>query len=199
MERYYQDITILPDADTSPHFIMGRLYQAIHIGLVEQLDEYQNSPIGLTFPEYSAEKRRIGNKVRLIGPKSVIETFNAQKRLESLSDYVHATGIRAVPGEINRFGSFFRIRKKDTLSLPALARRKAKRKNISYEEALKILSSTPEPKYNNPFQWLKSSSNGTKFRLEVGYEETNAINTHDTGFSSYGLSRKGALNSLPIF
>jgi len=201
MNWFYQDVTIVTDADTGFHFIMEKLYQLIHVGLVEQLDENGNSAIGISFPLYSTEKCKLGNKIRLIGSKTDLELFNAQAKIEILNDYIHATSIRSVPENVSRYGYFFRVRTKDKLKLSSLATRKSKRMNISYEEAIRMLASLPEPSNALPFQWLRSLSNGARFRLDIGFEELviGQSNGGESGFTSYGLSRKNAFCALPLF
>jgi CRISPR-associated endonuclease Csy4 len=76
-----------------------------------------------------------------------------------------------------------------------LARRKAKRKNISLEEAISVLKIREEKLSEAPYINMKSLSSDNMYRLMIGYEETELIN-NDEGFSTYGLSSK---SSVPIF
>jgi len=191
--KHYQDITLLPDADIGQHFVWEKVYQQIHLGLVEMQDESGKLPIGIALPGYNADKHQLGNKLRLLAEtEAQLVSFNAQQWLSRLSDTVHLTGIREVPSRIQSYACYYRIQPKSNNA--RLARRKAKRENISVEQALAALEKFPEQRTDAPYVWIKSQSSGERFRLFIGHVEVSE--SVNRGFNAYGLSRQ---SSVPVF
>lgn len=191
--NHYLEITLQPDADIGLHFLWEKVYQQIHLGLVEMQDGNGKVPIGIALPGYNAAKHQLGDKLRLLAEtEAELERFNASRRLNRLSDSLDLTGIRNVPGRIQTHACYYRIQPKS--SNARLARRKAKRENIGIEQALTALESCPEQRSDAPFVWIKSLSSGERFRLFIGYVE--APEPINAGFNAYGLSRQ---SSVPVF
>jgi CRISPR-associated endonuclease Csy4 len=191
--NHYLDITLLPDADIGLHFLWEKVYRQIHLGLVEIQDDNGSVPLGVAFPAYDAQKRLLGNKLRLLTEcEALLERFNAAQWLSRFSDYVHLTGIRPVPERIRAYACYPRIQPK--CSKARLARRKARRENIGLEQALAALDNFNERRADAPFVWMNSQTNGERFCLFVGYAEQSAL--VQAGFSAYGLSRT---STVPIF
>ena len=141
--KYYQDVTLIPGPEIPLYFIWEKLYQQLHLALVEIQDENGKVPVGAGFPGYEQEPPTLGNKLRLFAPsRSDLEALNAEKWLSRLADYVHLTGIRPVPENISRIASFKRVQPKSNNA--RLARRKAKREGISMDEALATLKKRQE-------------------------------------------------------
>ena len=192
MNRYL-DITLLPDAEIGQHFLWEKVYQQIHLGLAACKDENGKIPIGIALPGYDAEKNQLGNKLRLLAEtEALLEQFDARQRLSRLSDYVHLTGIRGIPDRILTHACFYRIQPKSNNA--RLARRRAKRGVIGFEQALALFENTPEQHSNAPYVWIKSLSSGERFRLFIGNAEVTSRD--NSGFNAYGLSRQ---SSVPIF
>lgn len=191
--NYYMEITLQPDIDIDVHFLWTKVYQQLHLGLVEMQDSNGKAPIGLAWPGYDAAKHQLGDKLRLLAAtEAELERFNARQWLNRLSDHVHLTGIRNVPKYIQSHACYYRIQPKS--SNARLARRKAKRENISYEQALTTLEKFKEQRSDAPYVQLKSLSSDERFRLFIGYREvTEPMNS---GFNTYGLSQQ---SSVPIF
>lgn len=191
--NHYQDITLLPDAEISLHFVWEKVYQQIHLGLVEMQDSNGKLPIGIALPAYNADKHQLGNRLRLLAEtEAQLARFDAPKWLSRLSDYVHLTGIREVPSRIQTYACYYRIQPKS--SNARLARRKAKRENSSIEQALAALDKFPEQHVDAPYVWIKSQSSGERFRLFIGRVEVSEF--FNQGFNAYGLSRQ---SSVPVF
>lgn len=186
----YQDITLLPMADIDIHFLWEKVYHKIHLALVENKMSNGLSSIGLSFPKYDIEKHQLGNVLRVFSTeREMLEKFNAKKFLANLSDYVHLTGIREVPGNINHYVRF--KRKQSKSNTERLARRKANRKGISVEEAMQILKNHEEVVLTDPFVNITSLSSENSFKLFICKELcTEFINK---GFSCYGLSSESTL------
>lgn len=153
--NYYIDITLIPGADIDINFLLEKAYQRIHIGLTYMKTPNGLSTIGVAFPEYDENTLHVGAKLRLLAPdQATLENFNAKKYFNGLTDYVHITSIRQVPAGIE---SYVRYKRQQSKSNTArLARRKAKRDAIEFEEALHLLKDQKEVFLNAPF--IKVSS-----------------------------------------
>ena len=191
--KYYLDITILQSPDIDQHFLLSKVYQQIHIGLVEMKDADDKVQVGVAFPEYNANNR-LGSKLRLLAKDSAtLEKFNANNLFSRMNDYVDITSICDVPTNIKTFACFHRIQTKSNNE--RLARRKAKRENITYEQALAALEKYTEKRTKAPFIHITSHSNGETFYLYIDYTEHKTCGI-DAGFSTYGLSKQ---STVPIF
>ena len=62
--RFYCEITLLPNPEVNLNFLWSKVFQQIHLGLVEMQDEQRRVPIGISFPEYV-----IGEKYSVLGDK----------------------------------------------------------------------------------------------------------------------------------
>lgn len=109
-----------------------------------------------------------------------------------LTDYVHLTSIRNVPDNVSGYKRYKRQQSKS--STERLARRKAKRSGIEFEEALKQLESRKETFIKAPFINISSISSGRSFKMFI--IEESCVEYLNEGFSCYGLSAK---SSLPDF
>ena len=197
--RYYQEITLLPSQDISLSFLWRKVFNQIHIGLVEMKDEENHSPIGVSFPEYLSpsdaikynKKMGIGKKLRVFAEDiALLESMNIQKLLNRFLDYVHITGIRPVPDKVKGYAVYRRVHA--IKSVPQKARRFAKRNSVSYEEAEARFQSPG--KIVLPFIPMKSVSNSNSFFLFINRDERNQ--STNGSFGLYGLS---AETTVPEF
>lgn len=189
----YLDITLLPSGDIETNFLLEKVYQQIHLRLVNLKIPNGSSAIGVSFPNYNAEKCQLGTQLRLFAESvQILENFNAKKCLSCLSDYVHITSIRDVPSNVT---SYIRFKRKQSKSnTERLARRKAIRENIELEQACQLLKNRKDILINLPFVRIVSSSSKQSFRLFIMQERVSEqIND---GFSCYGLS---ASSTVPYF
>ena len=214
--KFYLEITLLPNPEVGVNFLWSKVFQQIHLGLVEIQDDQGQVLIGLSFPEYV-----IGDKYSLLGSKlrlfandeGMLNQFDAVKWLARLSDYVHCTSIRPVPEKIIGYAIYQREQPKTNPE--RLARRYAKRHGVDFDTALNglvDLKSTEKPlnadfkiqfrycemtKKNiaSPFIRLKSMSSEQTFCLWIKKIPADT-KTSATYFSSYGLS---AVSSVPEF
>ena len=215
MMNYYQELLLLPQEEIPIHFLWSKVFQQIHLGLVEIQDGQRQVPIGLSFPEYiSGEKvSLLGSKLRILAKdEATLVQFNTAKWLSRLSDYVHCTSIRPVPEKITGYAIYQRQQPKTNPE--RLARRYAKRHRVDYDTALNgtvVLSVKPtqsiednkaEMRYSEmpyqviatPFIRLKSLSNEQAFCLWI--KKTQVAEPSGTSFSSYGLS---TITTVPEF
>jgi len=142
--KFYLEITLLPNPEVGIHFLWSKVYQQIHLGLVEMQDDQGRVPIGVAFPGYvqggcprlpaddSRTSQRtekfgvLGGKLRLFAQdEAVLVQFNTSHWLARLSDYVHCTRIRPVPEKLNGYATYQREQPKTNPE--RLARRYTKR------------------------------------------------------------------------
>ena len=201
--RHYIENTLLPNADIALCFLWQKVYQQIHIEFVDIKRENNTVPIGVSFPGYDSEKNHLGNKLRLFAEnKEQFESLDVNKYLNRLLDYVHISSIKEVPSNIKGFVLFKRQQVKS--SITRLARRKAKRHGISYEEALASLSGFEEKQTKAPFIQMESlntegnvispdeTSNGRhKFRLFIVKHSFDQ--PQQGSFNCYGLSQQATV------
>lgn len=190
--KAYLDITLLPSDDIGHHFLWSKVFQHIHLGLVETKNDDGTSSYGVTFPEFNENKRLLGRKLRVFAPDhNSLEALNLSKWLDRLHDYVHITQVRDVPEKVDQYVRFTRLQTKSNKE--RLARRAAKRKGISYEQALQERARFQPQESNAPFIHLQSLSNGNPFRLLISIEKVTELTQTAQRFNTYGLSKGAAL------
>ena len=191
--KYYLDITLLPDAEANLGFLWHKVYQQIHIALVENKTGENQSAIAVSIPHYGNGNGNkdddksfpLGNKLRLLAQtEDQLQKLDVTKWLSRLTDYCHYTSIKEVPASVDKFA--YLTRKQFKTSVERLARRRAKRKNESYEKALQYFEGFNEQQTKLPFLNMKSLSKGNDFKLFI---EQNIVEQSQEGsFTCYGLS-----------
>ncbi|OQK16927.1 hypothetical protein AU255_03225 [Methyloprofundus sedimenti] len=206
--KYYIELTLIPNDEIPLHFLWEKLYQQLHLALVENLIikeikknikgeeiEKKISKVGVSFPKYNKEKCYLCNKLRLLAlEKEYLEALNLDKYFARLTDYVHQTCIKEIPVDKITGYAFFK-REQVKSNNERLARRRANKKGISNELALNFFTKKMEVKSKAPFIYIKSQSNGKRYPLFILMEEA-SIKSESAEFSSYGLS---SISSVPIF
>ncbi len=217
--KYYQDITLIPGDGMSLYPIWEKVYQQVHLALVEHSFEVEvelgvkrekrlvkKSKVGLAFPKYHQKNRHLGNKLRLLAMSEIdIQALNLDQYFIRLEDYVDKTGIKPVPIDKSASYAFFkRVSVKGNVE--RLARRRVKRlteKGVetSYEKALDYFQNSQDRKASDkiktqaPFVYLNSETTKQRFPLFIEMKTTKQI-SNKAEFSCYGLS---ATCSVPIF
>ncbi len=194
--KSYVDITLLPSADITLYFLWEKVYQQVHLALVESQQTHKNPcvTIGVAFPEYMMERLHLGQKLRLFATSAdALADLNITQWLIRLQDYVHITSIRDVPPKIACYAYFKRLQPKSNNA--RLARRKAKRKAISEDEATLCFAKRKEVYTRAPFIRINSQSSGKRYRVFILRVDSENLGTGEH-FSSYGLS---ATSAVPIF
>ncbi|WP_199609214.1 type I-F CRISPR-associated endoribonuclease Cas6/Csy4 [Flocculibacter collagenilyticus] len=144
--KYYIDITLLPDPETDLYFLWQKVYQQIHLALVESKHNDNETLIALSFPKYVYSKhiKHLGNKLRILANLSdELEKLELSTWLERLSDYVHITTVRNVPDEVTEHVCFTRKhikgekRRQDTVVQKA--HYQSKKFGIPFDEALQSI------------------------------------------------------------
>ncbi len=191
--NYYQEITLLPNADINLYFIWHKLYQLIHCALVKNKPADNSSAIGVAFPEYNTDKSYLGAKLRLFTEeKKSLEQMHLEKCLKRLNDYVHLSHIKHVPEKLTGHVCFKHIKLKGNKE--KLARRRSKRKGETLQQALSHFENFKEQHSNLPYINITSKTNGHRFRLFI---EKQVMEQPQTGmYSCYGLSNT---TTVPLF
>ncbi len=191
--NYYVDIKLLTDTEITLGFIWKKLYTQIHLALVEVRDKNNLTSIGLGFPRYSND-RFLGDTLRIFAlTKEELEKLNLNHWIARLLDYLTVSDIKEVPSNVTEFVSF--RRKQFKTNAERLARRQAKRKGISYEEALKNYENFDEEekkkKNRLPFINIKSLSSNREMKIFI--EKSKAKEESQGLFSTYGLSSESTV------
>ena len=203
--KYYQEITLIDQAEISSYFIWSKLYAQLHIALAESKDSNEKTNIGVSFPQYIFEEKteekkskvNMGKKLRLFAQNEFdLQKLDIKKWLDRLTDYVHITSIREVPKQVNGYAIY--KRKQVKTNAQRLARHRIKRGDICFDEALarysNVITTTDLP-YIQMLS-LSTSDEQDKKRFKLFIEKQNAEQSETQVFSTYGLSSE---SSVPEF
>ena len=203
--QFYQEITLIDQAEISPYFIWSKLYTQLHIALAESKDTDNKVNIGVSFPQYIFEEKTEGQKAKVnLGKKlrifaqseAELQTLDLKKWLDRLTDYVHMTSIREVPENVKGYAMY--KRKQVKTNAQRLARHRVKRGDIGFDEALarysNVLTTTDLP-YIEMLS-LSTSDEQDKKRFKLFIEKQSAQQSATHVFSTYGLSSE---SSVPEF
>lgn len=186
--KVYLEIILKPQPEIPLYFLWEKVYQQIHLALVEAQSSNGKSVIAISFPQFKNGAFPLGSKLRLFAKtQEQLQHLNIAKWLSRLTDYTHCTSIREVPPSVNRFACF--KRKQCDSNIHRLARRMVKRKGVSLEQALDHYSDFSEQETNLPYVNMVSlSSNRERFRLFI---ERDIVEQPLIGdYSCYGLSSR---------
>lgn len=198
--KFYQEITLLPSVDIDINFLWQKLFQPLHLNLVSLKNQENLIPVGISFPEYQEEEKNLGTKIRLFGPsEDILIKLDISNKLALFKDYMHITAIRPVPhASVKQHAIFSRWR--GNTNIERLARRRAKRKNETLEQAMQHFhgykTDTPSAP---PYVTTKSLSTDKDFRLFISMKK---VAKPTTGlFTCYGLSvnEDNSQASIPLF
>jgi CRISPR-associated endonuclease Csy4 len=207
--QVYQDITLLPETEIPLSFLWQKLYQQIHIALVENKVADNQSLVAVGFPDYGQKGFLLGRKLRLFAPKEEqLVSLNIAAYLNKLSDYVHLRSIQAVPQAIT-CASYTRHHVKGAARIERDHLEKAQRWAVKsgkpLQECLKELAkSRPKTGSDLPFIWMASQETKKregklvrKFPLFIG--KSTRPQTNSGLLTCYGLSHPGEPVALPVF
>jgi len=191
--KHYIEMTLLASPEIPLHFLWQKVYQQLHLAFVGIKDENNQIQVGVSFPKYNFKRRYLGDKLRIFSPdKALLNDLNCPQKLERLNDYIHITRLRDVPDNIETYACFQRLQTKS--SNQRIARRKAKRDSISFEEAFKKVAERKEIYSAAPFIQMESLSKGQKFPLIIQKHKKDSYQMGQ--FNTYGLS---GITTVPEF
>ncbi len=199
MFGYYRDLTVI-ETEIDRNYVISKLYDKLHLCFVEMQDAEGKVPIGVAFPEYLEystdeehkkddykfkKKKGLGRIIRLFSPdEKNLKDIRIERIYENMKEYLHITGVRNF-STCKEYVIYKRLQSEPNLE--RLARRKAKRADISFEEALMLLQQYKQKKIKHiPYVNMKSKSSDNYFKLFI--QECIVDNFNYTGFNSYGLS-----------
>ncbi|NWO07160.1 MAG: type I-F CRISPR-associated endoribonuclease Cas6/Csy4 [Alteromonadaceae bacterium] len=207
--RFYQDITLLPDADVSLGFLWHKIYQQIHIALVEHKVGENQSLVAIGLPEYGNGSFPLGRKLRLYAcERAHLEQLEVEGYLRRFSDYVHLKSVQDVP-RVSSYVSFMRHHAKGEARIEKDHQNKARlwaaKSGKSLEECLDELEkSRPKLQGKLPFIWMESQEAkkreggaGRRFPLFIKRSEQSCPGKG--AINCYGLSHPDNPVSLPAF
>jgi len=190
--KYYVDIVLISNEEENLGYLWRKLYAQIHLALVEIRDENELVSIGLAFPKYS-DNRFLGDTLRLFSvTKEEMESLNLEKWFNRLEGYLFVGKIKEVP-TTTEFVSF--RRKQFKTNVERLARRQAKRKGISFEEAMKNYENfdEEEKKKKNRLPYINVKSLSSDREMKIFIEKSEAKEEKQGLFSTYGLSSESTI------
>jgi CRISPR-associated endonuclease Csy4 len=190
--KHYCDIILLPDAEANLGFLWQKVYQQIHLVLVENKVGENHSLVAISFPEYSSKAFPLGTKLRLLAEEAtLLEGLNLSRWLSRLTDYCHYTSVKPISAVTGH--AVFK-RKQFNSNVERLVRRRAKRKNESYEQAMAHFEGFEIEQSDLPYINSQSLSKDERFRLFI-QQDKHQNNVAGT-FDCYGLSKTA---TVPLF
>lgn len=211
--NYYQEITLLPDADIALGFLWQNVFQQVHIALVEHKVGSNQSLVAVAFPDYRQAKFPLGSKLRLFAKEqATLEKLAIHQWLTRYEDYVHIKGIKPVPSDVT-YVSFVRKQVKS----PERIERDMQQKAVLWAEKsgkplveclADLQQSKPTALCSLPFIYLHSQQTklrtpekSSKFPLFIQIQQQSE--SQEGHFDCYGLSCKGnggtVLATVPHF
>jgi len=187
MTTHYLQLTLLPDPEFSAHLLMDALLNKLHRGLVS----LHCDSVGISFPGWSQNPRNLGGQLRLHGSEPALTQLMASNWLRGMNDHIERSPVSPVPADAQP--GFVRRRQFKT-SAERLRRRRMKRHDESYEQALEAIPVSVERKPKLPYATLRSSSSDQRFQLFIDQQPASQ---HQHGsFNCYGLSNSA---TVPLF
>lgn len=192
--NYYLEITLLPDAEANLGFLWQKVFQQVHIALVENKIADNESAVALSIVGYGAQPFPLGDKLRLLANnEDVLQKLNMPCWLNRLADYCHIKAIKPVPGHVSHYACF---KRKPVKSIEKKAHRRAQHLNKPYEEVLAYLLNEGRS-VPSKLPFINVESQETKKRAEQGvssrfllFIDKKVFNHPVEGkFDCYGLSK----------
>jgi CRISPR-associated endonuclease Csy4 len=192
--NYYIDITLLPDADANLGFLWQKIFQQVHIALVDNKIADNESTVALSIINYGDNGFPLGNTLRLLAnAEDTLQKLEINRWLNRLTDYCHIKPIKQVPVGVLKYACF---KRKSIKSIEKKAQRRAVHLNKPYDEVLAyLLKEDCTKKCRLPF--INVDSQETKKRAEQGvssrfllFIEKTIVDEPIYGkFDCYGLSK----------
>lgn len=192
--KYFLDITLLPDAEANLGFLWQKVFQQVHIALVDNKIGDNESAVAISIINYGDKDFPLGNQLRLLAnTEEALQKFDIHRWLNRLSDYCHVKPIKPVPTDVSQYAGF---KRKSVKSIEKKAERRAVHLNKPYDEVLAYLrKENRSEECKLPF--INVESQQTKKRLELGespfffifIERVLTDKPIEGKFDCYGLSK----------
>jgi CRISPR-associated endonuclease Csy4 len=225
--KYYLDITILPDVEANLGFLWQKVYQQVHLALVDnsfESDEFfknnkghqeklKKSKIAISFPKYGDKDFPLGNTLRLLAEtKEQLQSLKTEEKLNRLMDYSHCKSIKRIDKEnVIKYVCFKRKQFKSPTRISADIERRASylaKKNNRDVTEVKAELLERSKKYKNqsklPFINLISLSSkpnvpsSEKDRFLLFIEMKDMDTELKGNFTCYGLSSREANKTATV-
>ncbi len=197
--KFYQEITLMPDAEVSPYFLWTKVFTQLHIALADIKNQHGIDNIGISFPQYQycqTDDKTIstlGNKLRIFAHhRDDLTKLDICKWLERLNDYVHIKAIHSVDDKVTKFVIVKRYRSDN---IHKTAEKFAKFKGISFKEALTHCKIHKRQNKKYPFIQLSSQTTKQDFQLTICQQMTDKEVLGE--FNSYGMSKQAEAVTVP--
>jgi CRISPR-associated endonuclease Csy4 len=192
--KYYLDITLLPDAEANLGFLWQKVFQQVHLALVDNKVADNESAVALSIVGYGDKTFPLGNKIRLLAAsEDILQKLDMQRWLNRLSDYCHLSSIKPVPGGVKQYARFNR---KNVKSIEKKAQRRAVHLAKPYDEVLAYLIEEGKSKACKlPFINVESqvskkqAGQGVSCQFLLFIEKTLFDEAVNGKFDCYGLSK----------
>ncbi|MGJ8694556.1 MAG: type I-F CRISPR-associated endoribonuclease Cas6/Csy4 [Thalassotalea sp.] len=206
--KHYLDITLLPETEITLGFIWQKVYQQVHIALVDHGYESErklkhgdtkilrNSKIAVSFPEYKNHAFPLGSKLRLFAQtKEELEMLDIQSWLNRLIDYVDIGSIQLVPDGVGEV-VFLQKRVKGIKRLDESLQKKANhistKFGVDFNVCLKELKAKHSfEKCLAPFIQLESQTSkqrGDRGLFQIYIEKLECTEPANGEYDCYGLA-----------
>jgi len=198
--NYYLDITLLGNMEANLGFLWQKIFQQVHIALVDNKVGDNESAIALSIPGYTIIESKkkdfpLGNTLRLLSDDNdALVKLNIHNWLRRLSDYCHIEPIKNVPVDIKQYARF---KRKPIKSIERKAKSRAEHLNKPYAEVLDYLIKEGRSPLKCKLPFINVESQNTKKRVEQGvssqfllFIECSLFEAPVSGkFDCYGLSK----------
>ena len=182
--KKYVEIKLRADPEFVPSMLMNALYAKLHKALVT----LRSTDIGVSFPDAQTNQPTLGTHLRLHGTAESLKKLMGLDWLKGMHDHVTTSEPHSIPDK----AGWCTVRRVQAKSSPErLRRRLAKRKNISLEEARKLIPAHCAKTLRLPFLRLNSRSTGHPFPLFINQQETESPMVAE--FNHFGLSTKATV------
>lgn len=177
---HYIELRLRPDPEVAPTHLLAALYMRVHRALAAQ----GTTRVAVTFPDYSAERHTLGQRVRLHGSEAELQPWATGQWLGGMRDHVSTSPVAGVPTNVQHRT----LRRLQVKSSPErLRRRLMKRHQISEAQARERIPDSVAQTTSLPYLPLASTSTAQQFRLFLVLGE--ALESAQAGpFNAYGLS-----------
>lgn len=197
--NFYQEITLIPDAEITPYFLWSKVYNQLHLALADVKNKHGIDGIGISFPQYKFDEKNgktfatLGNKLRIFAHTAdELDKLALPVWLARLIDYVHLTTVKDVGDKATCHVVVKRYRYKDFDKKVAEF---AKHKGISEKDALAHCREHKRPIKRYPFVTFKSQTTQNDFKLSICQEI--ADNTTAGSFNTYGINNQSGHVTVP--